>query len=49
MFLDYVDSIKYLQFTFYRDHQEIDDMLRQMRNGYARSNRMIIIFPMILF
>ena len=29
--LVYVDSIKYLGFTFSRNHKDDDDMLRQMR------------------
>ena len=42
--LVYVDSIKYLEFTFSRNHKDGDDMLRQMRTLYARSNRIIRIF-----
>ena len=42
--LVYVDSIKYLGFTFSRNHKDDDDMLRQMRTLYARSNRIIWIF-----
>ena len=42
--LVYVDSIKYLGFTFSRNHKDGDDMLRQMRTLYARSNRINRIF-----
>ena len=42
--LVYVDSIKYLGFTFSRNHKDNDDMLRQMRTRYARSNRTVRIF-----
>ena len=40
----YVNSIKYLVFTFSRNPKDDDDMLRQMRTLYARSNRIINIF-----
>ena len=39
-----VDSIKYLEFTFSRNDKEDDEMLRQMRTLYGRSNRTIRIF-----
>ena len=42
--LVYIDSIKYLGFTFSRNHKDDDDILRQMRTLYARSNRIIRIF-----
>ena len=42
--LVYVDSIKYLGFTFSRNHKEDDDMLRQTRALYALSKRIIRIF-----
>ena len=42
--LVYFDSIKYLGFTFSRNHNDDDDMLRQMRTLYARSNRKLRIF-----
>ena len=42
--LVYVDSIQYLEFKFSRNHKDDDDMLRQMRTLYARSNRIIRIF-----
>ena len=42
--LVYVDSIKYLEFTFSRNLKDDDDMLRQMRKLYARFNRIIRIF-----
>ena len=41
--LVYINS-KYLEFTFSRNHKDGDDMLRQMRTLYARSNRIIRIF-----
>ena len=41
--LVYVNSIKYLGFPFSRNHKDDDDMLRQMRTLYARSNRIIRI------
>ena len=40
----YVDSVKYLRFTFSRYHKDDDDMLRQMRTLYGRSNRIIRLF-----
>ena len=43
--LVYVDYIKYLAFIFSRNHKDEDDMLRQMRTLYVRSNRIIKIFP----
>ena len=42
--LEYVDSVEYLGFTFFRNHKDDDDMLRQMRTLYSRSNRIIRIF-----
>ena len=44
MSLVYADFIKYLGFTFSRNHKDDDDMLRQMRTLYARSNRIIRMF-----
>ena len=44
MYFEYVDSIKYLRFTFSRNHKDDDDMLKQLRTFYARSNRIIRIF-----
>ena len=41
--LVYVGSM-YLGFTFSWNHKDDDDMLRQMRTLYARSNRIIRIF-----
>ena len=40
----YVDSVKYLGFTFTNAHKDDDDMLRQMQILYARSNRLLRIF-----
>ena len=42
--LVYIDSFQSLGFTFYRNHKDGDDMLRQMRTFYARSNRIIRMF-----
>ena len=42
--LVYVDSIRYIGFTFSRNHKDDNDMLRQMRTLYARSNRIVRIF-----
>ena len=42
--LVYVDSIKYLGLTFSGNHKDDDDVLRQMRTLYARSNRITRIF-----
>ena len=42
--LVYVDSIKYLRFTFSRNYKNDDDMLRQIRTLYARSNRIVRMF-----
>ena len=42
----YVDSVKYLGFTlsFAGAHKDDNDILRQMRTLYARSNRLLRIF-----
>ena len=37
--ISYVDSVKYLGFTFAGAHKDDNDILRQMRTLYARSNR----------
>ena len=42
--LVYLDSRKYIGVKFSRNHKDDDDMLRQMRTLYARSNRIIRIF-----
>ena len=39
--IPYTDSIKYLGFTFTNSHKDDNDMLRQMRMLYARSNRLV--------
>ena len=41
--LDYTDSIKYLDFTYSSDKKD-DDMLRQMRIPYTKSNRLLRLF-----
>ena len=40
----YVDSVKYLGFTFAGAHKDDNDILRQMITLYARSNRLLRIF-----
>ena len=40
----YTDSIKYLRFTFTNSHKDDNDMMRQMRMLYARSNRLVRLF-----
>ena len=42
--LDYIDSIKYLGFTFSSDKKDDNDMLRQMRILYTKSNRLLRLF-----
>ena len=42
--ISYVDSVKYLAFTFADAHQNDNDMLRQMLALYACSNRLLRIF-----
>ena len=42
--LDYTDSIKYLDFTFSSDKKDDNDMLRQMRILYTKSNRLLRLF-----
>ena len=39
--ISYVDSVKYLGFTFAGAHKDDNDILRQMRTLYARSNRLL--------
>ena len=39
--IPYTDSIKYLGFTFTNSHKDDNDMLRQRRMLYARSNRLV--------
>ena len=42
--ISYVDSVKYLGFTFAGAHKDDNDILRQMRILHARSNRILRIF-----
>ena len=42
--IPYTDSIKYLGFTFANSHKDDNNMLRQMRMLYARSNRLVSLF-----
>ena len=42
--ISYVDSVMYLGFTFASAHKDDNDILRQMRTLYARSNRLLRIF-----
>ena len=43
--IPYTDSIKNLGLTFTNSHKDDNDMLRQMRMLYARSNRLARLFP----
>ena len=45
--IPYTDSIKYLGFTFTNSHKGDNDMLRQMRMLYARSNRLVSYFVLV--
>ena len=42
--LDYISCTKYLGFTFNMNSQDDDDMLRQMRTLYIRSNKLLRTF-----
>ena len=42
--IPYTDSIKYLGFTFTSSHKDDNDIIRQMRILYARSNRIVRLF-----
>ena len=42
--IDYTDSIKYLGFTFSSNKKDDNDMLRQMRILYTKSNRLLRLF-----
>ena len=42
--IPYTDSIKYLGFTFTSSHKDDNDIMRQMRILYARSNRIVRSF-----
>ena len=46
--ISYVDSVKYLGFTFAGAHKDDHDILRQMRTLYARSNWLLRIFRLSL-
>ena len=41
--LEYADSIKYLAFTFSSDKKDDNDMLRQIRILYTKSNRLPVL------
>ena len=45
--LDYTDSIKYLGFTFSSDKKDDNDMLRQMRILYTKSNNYYDCFTVV--
>ena len=40
----YIDSIKYIGFTFASSHKDDNDILRQMRMLYAHSSRLVRLF-----
>ena len=42
--LKYAGNFKYLGFTFSFDQKEDKDMLRQLRNSYTKSNRLLRLF-----
>ena len=42
--LKYDDKFKYLGFTFSFDQKDDKDMLRQLRNLYTKSNRLLRLF-----
>ena len=42
--IEYTDSNKYLGFTFSSDKKDDNDMLRQMRILYTKSNRLLRLF-----
>ena len=42
--LKYADNFKYLGFTFSFDQKDGKDMLRQLRNLYTKSNRLLRLF-----
>ena len=42
--LEYISCTKYLGFTFNMNSQDDDDMLRQMRTLYIRSNKLLRTF-----
>ena len=44
IFLEYIGRTKYLGFMFNSNGQDDEDMLRQMRNLYIRSNKLLRTF-----
>ena len=46
--LEYTAHTKYLGFTFSMNVQDDDDMLRQMRTLYIRSNKLLRTFIIVL-
>ena len=42
--LKYADSVKYLDFTFSSDQKDDNDILRQLRMLYTKSNRVLRLF-----
>ena len=42
--LKYVDNVKYLGFTFSSDQKDNNDILRQLRMLYTKSNRLLRLF-----
>ena len=40
----YVDNVKYLSFTFSSDQKDDNDILRQLRMLYTKSNRLLRLF-----
>ena len=42
--LKYADNVKYLGFTFSSDQKDDNDILRQLRMLYTKSNRLLRLF-----
>ena len=42
--LKYADNVKYLHFTFSSDQKDDNDILRQLRMLYKKSNRLLRLF-----
>ena len=42
--LKYADNVKYLGFTFSSDEKDYNDILRQLRMLYTKSNRLLRLF-----
>ena len=42
--LKYADNVKYLGFTFSSDQKDDNDILRQLRMLYTKSNRLLCLF-----